>query len=119
MMATPDAIGTAPCGNCGRSVYVRKNRGGFAYSRCEHCTFEGRFHNARNSDAFVKSRVKLEEHQEPEAGKTPEKAAPPRTPQPSASGSTVAASREDATAAPPAPTEPKLSAAEKFLRGIK
>lgn len=125
-MATPDAIGTCSCGNCGRSVYARKNRASFAYYRCEHCTFEGRFHNHRHSDAFIKSRVSLLDDGDEEAGKKPDipakpaaKPAPPRTPQPSASGATVAASKEGATAAPSAKPERELSAAEKFLRGIK
>lgn len=116
-MATPDAIGTASCGNCTRPVYVRKNRGSFAYYRCEHCTFEGRFHNLKNSEAFIKGRVKLEAEPEPQAGKKPEKPEPPRTPQPSASGVTVAASKEDATVKPLQKPARQLSAAEKFLYG--
>lgn len=123
-MATPDAIGTCSCGNCAKRVYVRKNKGSFAYYRCENCTFEGRFHNIRHSEAFIKSSVSPLEDGDEETGKKPEitanpeakPAPPPRTPQP-ASVATVAASKEDVTAAPlPNPARPR-TAAERFLYG--
>lgn len=109
-MATPDSIGTASCCNCAREVFVRKNRGGFAYYRCEGCGIAVQHHISRHSDAFVKNRVKLESEPVPEARKKPEKAAP------------VAIEKTAQPAKPagekPQKAEPVLSASEKYLRGI-
>jgi len=59
-MATPDSIGTSDCQNCGREVFVRKNRGGFAYYRCEACGCAVQHHIHRGSESFIKNRVRLE-----------------------------------------------------------
>lgn len=101
-MATPDSIGVAQCCNCGREVFVRKNRGNFAYYRCEGCGIAVQHHIARHSDAWVKSHVKLENVQAPEPEKKPD----------------IPAAKPVAQAKPTPPAK-ELSAAEKFLRGEK
>lgn len=112
-MATPDSIGQAECLNCGREVYVRKNRGGFAYCRCEGCGVNVQHHIMRHSEAFIKNRVRLEG--EPESREKPQKAAPPAVEKPA-----------QPVQPPPKPlgekpqkAAPELSASEKYLRGIK
>lgn len=65
-MATPDSVGTAACCNCNREVFVRKNRGGFAYYRCECCGIAVQHHIMRHSESFLRSKVKLEAGQEQE-----------------------------------------------------
>lgn len=62
-MATPDSIGTCDCLNCGREVFVRKNRGGFAYFRCEGCGVAVQHHIHRHSETFIKNRVRLEDQE--------------------------------------------------------
>lgn len=71
-MAMPDSIGTVSCCNCGRETFVRKNRGGFAYYRCEGCGVSVQHHIMRHSEGFVKNRVKPEKEAVPDVGKKPE-----------------------------------------------
>jgi len=109
-MATPDGIGESECLNCGRAVVVRKNRGGFAYCRCEGCGVNVQHHIMRHSEAFIQKRVRLEGA--PESLKKPEKAAPAAPAKPAAQPVPEAGKKPEKAA-------PELSAAEKFMRGIK
>lgn len=111
-MATPDSIGQADCLNCGREVYVRKNRGGFAYCRCEGCGVNVQHHIMRHSEAFIRNRVRLEG--EPESREKPQKAAPSaveKTEQPISQPAKSSGEK-------PQKAAPVMSASEKFLRGV-
>lgn len=83
-MATPDSIGTTSCCNCDREVFVRKNRGGFAYYRCEGCGVSVQHHILRHSASFIEKRVKLEAEPVANTGKKPEKPAPAAAAKPAA-----------------------------------
>ena len=71
-MAMPDSVCTTKCWNCDHEVFVRKNKGGFAYYRCEACGVGVQHHIHRNSESFIRGCGVLM----PDAGKIPEITAP-------------------------------------------
>lgn len=75
-MATPDSVGTSQCHNCTYPIFVRRNRGNFAYYRCERCGFAGQHHITRYSEEFIKGRVTLEKPEAAVPAAAPEKPAP-------------------------------------------
>ena len=79
-MATPESIGTAACSNCAHEVFIRKNRSGYAYYRCEACGVMVQHHIARESAKFIAAKVKLHDDK-PEA---PTKPAAKNSPAPKA-----------------------------------
>lgn len=68
---SPETIGVCKCGHCGGNVAVKKNRGGLAYYRCDHCGMEARHHWAKTSDGVLSKFAKCEAANE----EKPEKAA--------------------------------------------
>lgn len=112
-MAMPETVAEGGCDRCGKAVAVKKNRDGRAYYQCQHCGWKGEAMTHTGSRKYLETVAANDG--EPEAGKKPEKAAPPALEKPAQpTAQPVKPSGEKTQKA-----EPELSASEKFLRGVK
>lgn len=86
-MASPEAIGTSSCHDCGEKVYVCINSGKFPYYRCPACGFQGQHHRHSFSGKFIREKVALFETEKPP--EAPEKAVKSEPKQPAAQKSII------------------------------